>query len=67
MVKLTRLNGQEFIVNAELIQFLDATPETILTLTTLQKIVVKESLDEVIKKVVAYKKSTFPIVRTQED
>ena len=66
MVKLTRLNKQEFVVNAELIEFLDATPETMLTLTTGKKIVVLESIDEVVKRVVGYRQSVFPIIRKQE-
>ena len=57
MVKLTRLNKTILIVNAELIEFLEATPDTIVTLTTGRKVVVRETVDEVIEKVVAYKRS----------
>lgn len=56
MVKLTRLNKTILIVNADLIEFLEATPDTIVTLTTGRKVVVKESIDEVIDRVVAYKR-----------
>jgi len=55
MIKLKRLNGKEFVVNCELIQYLEETPDTVLTLTTGQKIVVVESVDEVIDKVIDYK------------
>lgn len=55
MVKLTRLNKTILIVNADMIEFLETTPDTIVTLTTGRKVVVQETVDEVIDKVVAYK------------
>ena len=62
MIKVTRLNGKEFVVNAELIQFLEETPDTVITLMSHEKIVVKESVDDVIQRVVQYARSirTFP-------
>jgi len=54
MIKVTRLNGKEFVVNAELIQFVEETPDTVITLVNHEKIVVKESVDEVIRRVLAY-------------
>jgi flagellar protein FlbD len=56
MVKLTRLNNTILIVNADMIEFLETTPDTIVTLTTGRKVVVQESVDDVIDKVVAYKR-----------
>lgn len=55
MIRVKRLNGKEFVVNSELIQFVEETPDTVITLTTGQKIVVAESIDEIIEKVVRYK------------
>jgi len=55
MIKLTRFDGSEFAVNAELVKFVEATPDTIVTLTSDQKILVLESVDEVIAKVMEYK------------
>jgi flagellar protein FlbD len=65
MIKLTRADGKEIIVNAELIQYVETTPDTIITLTTSQKIIVKEKAEEVIKKVINYKKELLanPIQR----
>lgn len=54
MIKVTRLNGREFVVNAELVQFLEETPDTVVTLVNHEKVVVKESVDEVIRRVVEY-------------
>ena len=54
MVKLTRLNRQLLVVNAAHILLIEASPDTLLTLTTGEKIRVREELDEVIEKVVRY-------------
>jgi flagellar protein FlbD len=54
VIKVTRLNGREFVVNADLIQFVEQTPDTVITLTTHEKIVVKEPVDEVVRRVVEY-------------
>ena len=57
MIKVTRLNNREFIVNAELIQFLEETPDTVITLVNHEKIVVKESVDEVVRRIIEYGRS----------
>jgi flagellar protein FlbD len=69
MIKLTRFDGSEFAVNAELIKFVEAAPDTIVTLTSDQKILVLENVDEVIAKVREYKRSIageLPIKRERE-
>ncbi len=68
MIKITRLNDTVLVINAELIEFLEATPDSIITLTTGRKVVAKESVDEIIEKVVEYKRrflQTAPEVRSQ--
>ncbi|MBI2919469.1 MAG: flagellar FlbD family protein [Planctomycetes bacterium] len=57
MIKVTRLNGKEFVVNAELIQFLEATPDTVITLLNHEKLIVKEGVDDIVKRVVEYNRS----------
>ena len=57
MIQLTRLNGQPVVVNAELIETVEATPDTLLTLTTARRIVVQESVAEVIARVISYRRS----------
>jgi len=59
MIKLKRINEKEFVLNAEYIEFVESTPDTIISLTTGKKIVVKESVDEVIEKVIEYKRRIF--------
>ncbi len=56
MIKLTRFNDSIITVNSDLIEFVEATPDTIVTLTTGQKIIIKETVDEVIDKVTEYKR-----------
>ena len=56
MIELTKLNGAPFIVNAELIETIEATPDTVITLINGRKMMVKETVDEVVTKAVSYKK-----------
>lgn len=55
MIKVTRINDTELVINAELIEFVEATPDTIISLTTGKKVMVKESTDEIIKRVAEFK------------
>jgi flagellar protein FlbD len=57
MIKLTRLGGEPFILNADLIQYVEARPDTFVTLTTGERIVVGESMDEVLRRAVAYQQT----------
>ena len=56
MIELTRLQNQKIIINAELIEFIEATPDTMISTTTGKKVMVKESVEEVIDKVIAYRR-----------
>ena len=59
MVELTRLNGSILVVNAEMIETLEATPDTVVTLVNGKKMIVKESTDEVIERIVTYRRRTL--------
>jgi flagellar protein FlbD len=56
------MNGQEFVVNAEMILYVEAKPDTIVTLASKDRIIVKEGVDEVVKRVVEYGRAlrSFP-------
>ncbi|HUO10175.1 MAG TPA: flagellar FlbD family protein [Phycisphaerae bacterium] len=54
MIPLTKLSNQPFVLNAELIKFIESTPDTMITLTTGDRMIVKESTDEVIRRVIDY-------------
>lgn len=57
MIKLTHLDGEPFLLNAELIGYVEARPDTFITLTTGERIVVKESMEEVLRRAVAYQQA----------
>lgn len=57
MIKLTKLNGDEFVVNAELIRIIESRPDTYITLTTDDRIIVRESPAEVVKRSIAYSRA----------
>lgn len=54
MILVTRLNGTQFYVNAELIQYVEPTPDTVITLTNNNKIIVKDSAQSVVEKIIEY-------------
>lgn len=56
MIKVTRLNDSELVINADLIEFVEALPDTLISLTTGKKIVVRETPDEVISRVAAFRR-----------
>lgn len=66
MIKVTRINGEDFYINAEQIEHMETTPDTIVTVVSGRKFVVRESPQEVIDRVITYRRSLFsglPIIR----
>ncbi len=57
MIKLTRLGGEAFILNADLICYVESRPDTFITLTGGERIVVRESMDEVLDRTIEYQRS----------
>ncbi len=57
MIRVTRLNDRPFILNAELIRTVEEKPDTTITLINGDHFIVKESMDEVVAKAVAYGQS----------
>ncbi len=54
MIVVTKLNGKAVVVNAELIKLIEATPDTLITLTSGDHFMVQESVDEVVERAVEY-------------
>jgi flagellar protein FlbD len=54
MIQLTRLNGQAFVVNAEKIRFVESTPDTIVCCESGERLMVKETLHEVMRRAIDY-------------
>ena len=63
MIKLTRLNGQQFVINANLIRYVESRPDTYITLTTNDKVIVKESVDEVVERSIEYSREVRSLTR----
>ncbi len=54
MICVTRLNGDRFVLNAELIRTVEENPDTIITLVNGDHIIVRENMDEVIRRAIEY-------------
>ncbi|ESL01961.1 flagellar protein [Catonella morbi ATCC 51271] len=59
MIDVTKMNGLEFTINADLIEIIEEVPDTIITLTTGKKIMVKESRLQIKNLVKRYKREVF--------
>lgn len=59
MIEVTKINGIKVLVNPALIELVEETPDTVLTLTTGKKIIVKESRQEIKNLVILYRKDIF--------
>lgn len=57
MIELTRLNGHPILINAELIKSVEQSPDTVITLITGDKMVVREAAPEVMQRFIAYRRS----------
>ena len=55
MIELTRLNGNPMVLNSDLIKTAESSPDTMLTLVNGEKLIVRETCEEVTKKVVRYR------------
>jgi len=56
MIRLTRINQVPLVLNADLIEHLETTPDTVISMTNGQKFVVLESSDDVIRKVIEFRR-----------
>ena len=57
MIRLTRLNHAAMVLNADLIEHIDVTPDTVISLTTGEKLMVLETAEEVVERVVKFRRS----------
>lgn len=55
MINVTKLNGSRLVINADLIEFIESTPDTLLSLTTGRKLMVKEDMETVVQRIVDYR------------
>lgn len=64
MVEVTRFNKEKIIINADLIEMIEATPDTVITMTTGKKFVVKETKEEIVDKVILYRQMILDIIES---
>ncbi|MBP3284098.1 MAG: flagellar FlbD family protein [Clostridia bacterium] len=68
MIELTKLNNQKIVINSDLIEYVEATPDTTISLTTGNKFVVRESVDELVDKVIGFRqKFNLYLQKKKED
>jgi flagellar protein FlbD len=60
MIQLTRLNKQPLVVNSDLIEFIESAPDTVITLVTGEKVVVSESTDDIIERIIRFRRRLQP-------
>ncbi|HMM21566.1 MAG TPA: flagellar FlbD family protein [Selenomonadales bacterium] len=65
MIKLTKFKSQdhEFVLNADLIETVEETPDTVITLTNGKKLIVSESMDEVVRRVMDFRRALYRNLR----
>lgn len=56
MIEITRLDGTHLLINSDLIEFIEATPDTIITLTNQKKLVVRDTPDQLLDRIMAYRR-----------
>lgn len=56
MIKVTRINGEEYYVNPHLIEFMEKPHNTVITMLSDKKVLVKEDIEEIISKIIDYRK-----------
>ena len=59
MIRVTRFNGQQYLLNADLIETIESTPDTIITLLSGRKYVVRESSEDLLERVLAYRRGAL--------
>ena len=58
MIHVTRLDGSDLVLNCELLETVERTPDTVITLFNGHKLVVRESVDEIVARVIRYRRAT---------
>lgn len=67
MIEVTQLNGRVVVVNAEIIETVEAAPHTILTLTTSRKLMLKDTVPDLVAKVIEYRRTAHPLAAAVPD
>jgi flagellar protein FlbD len=67
MIRLTRLNNQAFMLNSDLVKFVEQAPDTVITLINGEKFIVRENTDEIVQRIVSFRRSVLVNIFTGWD
>jgi flagellar protein FlbD len=68
LIFVQRFDGKKIVINGDLIEMIETTPDTIITMTTGKKITVKDTVEDIIGKVKTYKKEiNLPLIKNNEN
>lgn len=59
MIRVTRLNGKQYLLNADLIETIESTPDTVVTLTSGRKYIVRETSDDLLERILSYRRGIY--------
>ncbi len=61
MIRATRLNQEPFYINPDLIEFIEETPDTVVTMASGRKLVVREKIDTIVDEIVAFRRRIYGV------
>ncbi len=67
MIQLTKINGHQIVLNADLIEYIEETPDTVITLTNNDKVIVKDRMAEIIEKVIRYRRTLTALIEAESE
>lgn len=67
MIQLTKINGHQIVLNSDLIEYIEETPDTVITLNNNDKVIVKDRMTEIIEKVIRYRRTLARQVDTEHE
>jgi flagellar protein FlbD len=67
MIQLTKINGHQIVLNADLIEYIEETPDTVITLSNNDKVIVKDRMTEIIEKVVRYRRTLTALIEAENE
>jgi flagellar protein FlbD len=67
LIYVTRLNGKQFVINSDLIETMEATPDTVVMLTTGNRYILTESLETLIERIAKFRRRCHPEIKSREE
>lgn len=62
MIQLTKINGHQIVLNSDMIEYIEETPDTVITLTNNDKVIVRDRMEDIVGKVVRYRRTLAGLV-----